>query len=69
MNTLIEVTARSVYGRILLDPANEQARLLARIVGTATLSTGTLHLARGMGFDIRVSGDQRHALKLQEEFK
>lgn len=69
MNNVIEVVAKSVYGNVLLYPANDQAQLLARITQTRTLSTGALQLARGMGFDVRVSGDTKLAATVQESFK
>lgn len=69
MNAILEVIAKSVYGNVLLYPANEQAALLARIVGTRTLTAATLQTARDMGFTVKVSGDQSIAAKVQESFK
>lgn len=52
METVIRVTAKNVYGRNLLYPQNEQAKLLARIAGKDTLSLSHLQLAQKMGFTI-----------------
>lgn len=59
MNPRIEVTARSVYGSILLYPANDQATRLAALVGTKTLTVTVLSIAKSMGFEILISGDVR----------
>lgn len=59
MNPCIEVTARTVYGSALLYPANDQARHLADMVGTRTITVGVLKRATLMGFDIHVTGDDR----------
>jgi hypothetical protein len=61
MENRIEVTARSVYGSMMLYPANDQAARLARIAGTKTLSLHTLREARGMGFEVSVKGDDSFA--------
>jgi hypothetical protein len=52
METKIEVTVRSVYGEDRVYPHNEQARLLAALVGTKTLTSRTLELAQALGFEI-----------------
>ena len=57
MNSVIEVTAKSVYGRVMLYPANDQAERLAEIVGTRTLTVNTLQTARAMGFTVKVTGE------------
>jgi hypothetical protein len=57
MQTIIEVTARSVYGSVLLYPANEQATRLAALTGTKTLTMTTLRLAQSMGFSVVVTSD------------
>lgn len=63
MNTAIEVTARSVYGNVLLYPANQQARLLAQITETMTLTVRVLAVAASMGFIVNVIGDESAARK------
>lgn len=50
---LILVTLRDVYGETKAYPANEQARLLAEIAGTKTLTHRTLALAERMGATIQ----------------
>ena len=53
MNTQIVVLIKNVYGEELSYPVNEQARLLAQIAGTKTLTPATLQRAHAMGFEIR----------------
>lgn len=67
MDTIIEVSARSVYGSVLMYPANDQAARLAALVGTRTLTVSTLQHARGMGFIISVKGDERAAQQAEKE--
>lgn len=52
MNTTILVEVRQVYGCTKVYPMNEQAKLLAGIAGTATLTPFTLQLAEKMGFTV-----------------
>ena len=53
MDTQIVVLIKNVYGEELSYPVNEQAKLLAQIAGTTTLTPATLRLAHAMGFEIR----------------
>lgn len=52
MNTKIEVTLKDVYGAIKAYPHNDQAKRLAGMVGTKTLTVSTLRDAKAMGFDL-----------------
>ena len=52
MITRIEITVRKVYGVPTIYPANDQAKLLAKIAGTKTLTNASLALAEQMGFSI-----------------
>lgn len=52
MNTTITVSLRDVYGKTVAYPACDQARRLAELVGTTTLTGSTLLKAKRMGFDI-----------------
>lgn len=52
MNATVEIEVRNVYGTPTIYPVNEQAKLLARIAGTKTLTHATLALAEQMGFAI-----------------
>jgi len=54
----IEITARTVYGQTKFYPSNHQARMLAEIAGTATLTERALMLAREMGCEIVLNGDK-----------
>jgi hypothetical protein len=48
------VTFRHVYGLIKCYPANDQAKVLARIAGTKTLLPETLAGARALGLRLEV---------------
>lgn len=52
MDQRIEIEVRSVYGSLKVYPVNEQAKLLAQIAGTTTLTHATLCFAERMGFSI-----------------
>jgi hypothetical protein len=52
MNTKIEIEVRNVYGVPTIYPVNDQAKLLAKIAGTKTLTNASLALAEQMGFSI-----------------
>jgi len=52
MNTVIVITIKSVYGRDTIYPVNDQAKRLANLVGTKTLTQQTIRDAMGMGFQI-----------------
>lgn len=48
----IEVEARNVFGKILVYPVNDNAKLLANIAGTKTLSVANLANAASLGLNI-----------------
>lgn len=48
----IQVTVRQVYGVPTIYPANDAAKVLARIAGTRTLTVATLDLARELGMRV-----------------
>jgi hypothetical protein len=52
MNARIEIEVRNVYGVPTLYPVNDQAKLLAKLAGTKTLTNATLAVAEQMGFSI-----------------
>jgi hypothetical protein len=52
MNTTILVEVRQVYGCTKVYPMNDQAKRLAGIAGTATLTPYTLQQAEAMGFTV-----------------
>ena len=49
----LEVYHRSVYGQTLIYPASDDARTLANIAGTTTLTDRVLDQARSIGFTVR----------------
>lgn len=53
MEKLIEVEVKSVYGNLMIYPANEAAKLVAAIAGTKTLSNANLAYAERLGFEIK----------------
>ena len=52
METKLEVTVQSVYGKDKVYPHNDQAKLLAALAGTEQLTPRALHLAQALGFEI-----------------
>lgn len=52
MNNSIEITLKDVYGAIKAYPHNDQARRLADMVNTKTLTLQTLLQAKAMGFNL-----------------
>ena len=50
---VIEVEARNVYGKMLIYPVNDNAKLLANIAGTKTLSIANLANAASLGLNIK----------------
>lgn len=48
----LRVRLREVYGKPLVYPVNEQAKLLAELAGSKTLTSHTMTLARRMGFTV-----------------
>ena len=55
MDNVIEITVRNVYGEDKFYPHNDQARGLAAIAGTKTLTKAVLRVAQDMGFTITVA--------------
>jgi hypothetical protein len=52
MNTTLQVTIKSVYGKDTFYPVCDQARRLAHLVGTKTLTQQTIRDAMAMGFHV-----------------
>ena len=52
LNPLIRVRLADQYGRPAIHPVNQQARWLAEIAGTKTLTPHAIKLARQMGFTV-----------------
>ncbi len=52
MNARIEIEVRNVYGVPTIYPVNDQAKLLAKLAGTKTLTNASLALVAQMGFSI-----------------
>ena len=51
---IAQIEVKEVYGNKTIYPINEQARLLARIAGTKTLTTATVILAKELGFHFEI---------------
>lgn len=54
MKTTLVLNFKSVYGKTVAYPANDQARRLADLVNSKTLTYGALRDAAGMGFDFAI---------------
>lgn len=52
MDTVLRVRLREVYGRPTVYPVNPQAKLLAQLADTKTLTPHALNIARKMGFTV-----------------
>jgi hypothetical protein len=64
MNATIQITIKSVYGRETIYPVCDQAKRLAALVGTKTLTQETIRQAIGMGFEIEYVDAYRPARDL-----
>jgi hypothetical protein len=51
---IAQIEVKEVYGNRTIYPVNDQARLLARIAGTKTLTNSTILLAKELGFHFEV---------------
>ena len=49
-NTTVEYHTREVYGKVLAYPVNMEAKIIALLTGTTTLTKHTLYLCRHLGF-------------------
>lgn len=49
----VDVTIESVYGREVIRPANDRARLLAALAGTKTITRDALEHVKALGFQVR----------------
>lgn len=54
MNNVLKISAKNVYGNVLVYPENQQAKYLAELAGTKTLTQYTLRIAKAMGFEIEL---------------
>ena len=52
LNPTLRVRLADQYGRPAIHPVNQQARWLAEIAGTKTLTPHAVKLARQMGFTV-----------------
>lgn len=51
---ILQIYIKEVYGKRTIYPVNEQAKLLAQITGTKTLSIGTINLAQKLGLTFEI---------------
>ena len=51
---IAQVEVKEVYGNKTIYPLNEQAKILAQIAGTKTLTPLTVELAKKLGFHFEV---------------
>lgn len=52
LNPTLRVRLADQYGRPVVHPVNQQAKWLAEIAGTKTLTPHAIKLARRMGFTV-----------------
>ena len=57
MKTELLVTVKHVYGVQQLYPANEQARLVCKLLGQKTLTRENCAILKQMGFDLQPRAD------------
>jgi hypothetical protein len=53
-NKLLTLQAKNNYGAIALYPHCEQAKLLARLAGTKTITSHSLSLIKQLGYSVNV---------------
>lgn len=56
-NERIIVRVREVYGRRLVYPVCERAKLFAQIAGAATLTPDVVKLIKALGFGLTITPD------------
>lgn len=47
------VAMRNYFGRVVISPVNEPARLFAELLGQKTLTEGDVELIKRLGFEIK----------------
>lgn len=52
MNNQLHIQIKTVFGKEMIYPANDQARRLCEMVGSKTLTPQIIRDAQGMGFVI-----------------
>lgn len=62
---IIQVCGRSVYGQIKIYPVNDGAKMLAELVGKATLSQLDLARAESLGMVVQFVADPKMAGAVQ----
>lgn len=66
MGKVISIQARGQYGRVVFHPVNAEAKALAEIAGTKTLTADALKIAKErLGFEIKV--EVEHAARAAAE--
>jgi hypothetical protein len=63
LNERITVKIKNVYGRDLVYPVCERAKLFAEISGAATLTPQVVKLIKSLGFGLVVHNDAAQALE------
>ena len=53
MNATLQITLREVYGQIKAYPVCDQARRIAALAGTKTLTLDAIRIAQEMGFQLQ----------------
>lgn len=63
---VVMIDVRNVYGNTTIYPANEAAKLFAKIAGTKTLTNATLALAEQLGFSIEEASPAKTKYGMKE---
>lgn len=58
MNTIIEVEIKNHFGNERIYPTNEEGKMLAKMVGSKTLTRETIALAKALGFTFEVQKEE-----------
>lgn len=56
MNNQLHIKIKTVFGKEMIYPANDQARRLCEMVGSKTLTPQIIRDAQGMGFSFLTVG-------------
>lgn len=50
----IQVTIKSVYGKTLIYPVDDKAKVFTALIGQKTLTTKHLELIKSLGFEVEL---------------
>lgn len=65
MNNQLHIQIKTVFGKEMIYPANDQARRLCEMVGSKTLTPQIIRDAQGMGFSFLTVASEAQARQWQ----